>query len=82
MGIATTDPRQSFQVGGDPSATGKLGVGINSIGNIRASGIITASSFVGAIAGPVTGDVTGNLTGNVTGNTAGHHTGGVTGNIN
>ena len=82
VGIATTDPRQSFQVGGDPSATGKLGVGINSIGNIRASGIITASSFVGAIAGPVTGDVTGNLSGNVTGNTAGHHTGGVTGNIN
>ena len=82
VGIATTDPRQSFQVGGDPSATGKLGVGINSIGNIRASGIITASSFVGAIAGPVTGDVAGNLTGNVTGNTAGHHTGGVTGNIN
>ena len=82
VGIATTDPRQSFQVGGDPSATGKLGVGINSIGNIRASGIITASSFVGAIAGPVTGDVTGDLTGNVTGNTAGHHTGGVTGNIN
>ena len=82
VGIATTDPRQSFQVGGDPAATGKLGVGINSIGNIRASGIITASSFVGAIAGPVTGDVTGDVTGNVTGNTAGHHTGNVTGNIN
>ena len=49
VGIATTDPRQSFQVGGDPSTAGKIGVGINSIGNIRASGIITASSFVGAI---------------------------------
>ena len=82
VGIATTDPRQSFQVGGDPSTAGKIGVGINSIGNIRASGIITATSFVGAIAGPVTGDVTGDLTGDVTGNTAGNHTGGVTGNIN
>ena len=72
VGIATTDPRQSFQVGGDPAAAGKLGVGINSIGNIRASGIITASSFVGAIAGPVTGDVTGNVTGNLTGNVTGN----------
>ena len=50
-----TDPRQSFQVGGDPSATGKIGVGINSIGNIRASGIITATSFVGALTGNVAG---------------------------
>ena len=58
VGIATTDPRQSFQVGGDPAAVGKSGVGINSIGNIRASGIITASSFVGALTGDVTGDVT------------------------
>ena len=72
VGIATTDPRQSFQVGGDPSAPGKIGVGINSIGNIRASGIVTASSFVGAIAGPVTGDVTGNVTGNLTGNVTGN----------
>ena len=55
VGIATTDPRQSFQVGGDPSATGKIGVGINSIGNIRASGIITATSFVGALTGNVAG---------------------------
>ena len=67
VGIATTDPRQSFQVGGDPSATGKIGVGINSIGNIRASGIITATSFVGALTGDVTGNVTGNITGDVTG---------------
>ena len=51
MLVSTTDPRQSFQVGGDPSATGKIGVGINSIGNIRASGIITATSFVGALIG-------------------------------
>ena len=59
VGIATTDPRQSFQVGGSPDILGKSGVGINSIGNIKATGIVTASGFVGAIAGPVTGDVTG-----------------------
>ena len=82
VGIATTDPRTSFQVGGTPGVAGKIGVGINSIGNIHATGIVTAASFVGAIAGPVTGDVTGDLTGDVTGNTAGTHTGGVTGNIN
>jgi len=82
VGIATTDPRTSFQVGGTPGVAGKVGVGINSIGNIHATGIVTAGSFVGAIAGPVTGDVTGDLTGDVTGNTAGNHTGGVTGNIN
>ena len=82
VGIATTDPRQSFQVGGDPAAAGKSGVGINSIGNIRASGIITASSFVGALTGDVTGDVTGDLTGAVTGNVTGNITGNVDGNIN
>ena len=64
VGIATTDPRQSFQVGGDPATAGKIGVGINSIGNIRASGIITASSFIGPLTGNVVGNVTGNLTGN------------------
>ena len=82
VGIATTDPRQSFQVGGDPSATGKIGVGINSIGNIRASGIITATSLVGALTGNVVGNVTGDLTGAVTGNVTGNLTGNVTGNIN
>ena len=82
VGIATTDPRQSFQVGGDPAAAGKSGVGINSIGNIRASGIITASSFVGALTGDVTGDITGDLTGAVTGNVTGNITGNVDGNIN
>ena len=38
---------------------------------INATGIATASSFVG----PVTGNVTGNVTGDVTGDTTGHHTG-------
>ena len=78
VGIATTEPLQSFQVGGSPDVVGKYGVGINSIGNIKATGIVTASGFVGAIAGPVTGDVTGNVTGNLTGNV----TGNITGNVN
>ena len=82
VGIATTEPLQSFQVGGSPDVAGKYGVGINSIGNIKATGIITASSFVGSIAGPVTGDVVGNVTGNLTGNVTGNITGNVDGNIN
>ena len=41
VGIATTDPIQSFQVGGSPDVVGKSGVGINSIGNIKATGIVT-----------------------------------------
>ena len=49
VGIATTDPRISFQVGGTPGVAGKRGVGINSIGNIQATGIVTATSFVGAL---------------------------------
>ena len=36
-----------------------------------ATGIVTATGFVGPITGAVTGDVTGNLTGNVTGNCSG-----------
>ena len=78
VGIATTDPRQSFQVGGSPDITGKSGVGINSIGNIKATGIVTATSFVGALTGNVVGNVTGAVTGNVTGNI----TGNVDGNVN
>jgi len=78
VGIATTDPRISFQVGGTPGVAGKRGVGINSIGNIQATGIVTATSFVGALSGNVVGNVTGAVTGNVTGNI----TGNVDGNIN
>ena len=78
VGIATTDPRSSFQVGGTPGVAGKRGVGINSIGNIQASGIVTATSFVGALTGNVVGNVTGAVTGNVTGNI----TGNVDGNVN
>ena len=59
VGIATTDPRSSFQVGGTPDVAGKRGVGINSIGNIQATGIVTATSFVGALTGNVVGNITG-----------------------
>ena len=52
VGIATNDPRFSLEVGGKVDA-GNRGVGISSVGNIRASGIITAVSFVG--------DLTGNI---------------------
>ena len=72
VGIATTDPRISFQVGGTPGVAGKRGVGINSIGNIQATGIVTATSFVGALTGNVVGNVTGAITGNVTGNITGN----------
>ena len=82
VGIATTDPRTSFQVGGTPGVAGKVGVGINSIGNIHATGITTSASFVGPLTGSVTGNVTGNLTGAVTGNVTGNITGNVDGDIN
>lgn len=65
VGIATTDPRISFQVGGTPGIAGKRGVGINSIGNIQATGIVTATSFVGALTGNVVGNITGNVDGNI-----------------
>ncbi len=43
--------------------------------NLMIDGVVTASSFVGALTGNVTGDVTGDLTGNVTGNVTGALTG-------
>ena len=90
VGVSTDDPRNSFQVGGDPTNLG-TGVGINSDGgHIFASGIVTATSFVGEVNAPnfdtnaagvvVSGIVTatslqGALTGNVTGNVTGDLTG-------
>ena len=50
VGIATTNPFHSLQIG-DNVDNGGNGVGINSRGNIRISGIITAGSFVGSGAG-------------------------------
>ena len=48
VGVGTTDPRFSFQVGSNPDTVGKKGVGINSLtGDVKASGIVTALKFVG-----------------------------------
>ena len=52
VGVGTEDPRTTVQVGGNFDAAEK-GVGISSVGNINAAGIITATSFVG--------DLTGNI---------------------
>ena len=64
VGIATTNPVFSFQVGNDPNS-GQNGVGIGSFGDVRASGIITATTFSGNLTGNVTGDVSGTVTGNI-----------------
>ncbi len=48
VGVGTADPRFTFQVGSNPNTVGKFGVGINSLtGDIKSSGIVTASKFVG-----------------------------------
>ena len=64
VGIATEDPRTTFQVGGNIDA-GEKGIGISSIGNINAAGIITATTFVGNVTGNVTGRITGDLVGDI-----------------
>ena len=52
VGVGTTDPRNTFQVGDNPDDVGRKGVGINSeTGNIKSSGIITATTFSGALSG-------------------------------
>ena len=52
VGVGTTDPRNTFQVGSNPDDVGRKGVGINSeTGNIKSSGIITATTFSGALSG-------------------------------
>ena len=70
VGIATTNPQSTLQIGNDPDA-GEIGVGIASAGHIKASGIITATGFVGNLTGNVTGNVTGNLSGELTGTNVG-----------
>ena len=70
VGIATTNPQFTLQVGDNPNQIGGVsgrGVGISSVGDINASGIITATTFNGALTGNVTGNVIGNVTGNLTG---------------
>ena len=61
VGIGTTDPANPFQVGGDPN--NGIGVGFSTSGNIKASGIITATTFSGNLTGNVTGNVVGDVTG-------------------
>ena len=56
VGIATTNPQSTLQIGNDPDA-GEIGVGIASAGHIKASGIITATGFVGNLTGNVTGNI-------------------------
>ena len=55
VGIATTNPQFTFQVGNNPNA-GEIGVGIASDGHIKITGVVTATTFVGALTGNVTGN--------------------------
>ena len=71
VGIATTNPKSTLQIGDNPDPIGGVsgrGVGISSAGNINASGIITATEFIGNLTGDVTGNISGIITGNVNGN--------------
>ena len=64
VGVSTNDPRFTLQVGGNNDLTTFAnGVGINSSGNIVATGVITATNFKGDLQGAVTGTVTGHLNG-------------------
>ncbi len=60
VGVGTTDPVYQFQVGKNPDNS--TGVGIDSTGNINATGVVTATTFTGNVTGNVTGDITGNVT--------------------
>jgi len=60
VGIATTNPSFNLQIGNDVDSGGE-GVGINSLGDIKASGIITATGFVGNVSGNLTGNITGSI---------------------
>ena len=81
VGIATTNPQFALQVGENPNASGR-GVGISSAGNIKASGIITATTFSGSLSGNVSGNVVGSVTGNITGDVVGNIIGVSTGTHN
>ena len=60
VGIGTTLPYYSLQVGLDP-ITGN-GLSVDAItGNVKTSGILTAPSFVGNLTGNVLGNVYGNI---------------------
>ena len=55
VGIGTTNPQTTFQVGDDPEESGKKGVAISgNTGDVKSTGIITASTFVGNLTGYAT----------------------------
>ena len=60
VGVGTTDPIYQLQIGQSPDTS--TGVGIDSTGNIKATGVVTATTFTGNLTGNVTGDTTGNVT--------------------
>ena len=68
VGIATSNPQFTLQIGANVNSF-KDGVGISSFGDIKVSGIITATDFNGNITATgatftsIIGDVTGNVTG-------------------
>ena len=62
VGVGTDNPLFTIQAGGNVDG-GEEGVGISSAGNIKISGIITASSFVGDFTGNIVSPST--FTGNV-----------------
>ena len=68
VGIGTTDPANPLQIGGNPN--NGIGVGFSTSGNIKASGIITATTFSGSLIGNVTGDLTGTASTATLANTA------------
>ena len=55
VGIATSNPQFTLQVGGDVNSN-KDGVGISSAGNIKISGIASASQFSGNLTGNISSD--------------------------
>ena len=48
VGIATTMPYYFLQVGGNPDVTNGIGIGINSTGDVKTTGIVTAAIFSGS----------------------------------
>ncbi len=78
VGVGTTDPRFTLQIGSDNRTVGQEGVGIDGItGNIKSSGIITATKFVGdgssltGITGTIVSGTVANATNAVYATTAG-----------
>ena len=64
VGVGTTNPLFDIQVGGDPNTVGEKGIGIHSSGNLKTSGIITASKYYGD--GSSLSGVAGNIGGATT----------------